>query len=75
MIAHEVAVGSDVVRVIHITPPLSIEGAMCDALGDWLHCVPYYCGPVADGCSKGEYRAVCPSCHSCWARWNDALHY
>ncbi|MDR6381778.1 hypothetical protein [Paraburkholderia caribensis] len=61
---------------VHImTPPAQIDCAMCDAVGDWLHCVPYYCGPVAEGCSEGGYRAVCPSCHERWSRWNDSLHY
>jgi hypothetical protein len=65
----------DSIHVHIMTPPLQIDCAMCEAVGDWLHCVPYYCGPVAEGCSEGGYRAVCPTCHNRWARWHDSLNY
>jgi hypothetical protein len=63
------------IRVINMTPPLEIECAMCDAVGDWVDAVPYYCGPVAEGMSEGGYRCVCKPCHDRWARWNDSLMY
>lgn len=65
----------DRIHVHIMTPPLPIDCAMCPAVGDWLHCVPYYCGPVAEGCSEGGYRAVCQSCYKRWSRWNDSLNY
>lgn len=67
--------GGDLIHIHNMTPPFEIECAMCPAVGDWLHCVPYYCGPVADGCSHGGYRCVCPPCYDRWARWNDSLKY
>jgi hypothetical protein len=63
------------ILVVRLWEPEPIDCSMCDAQGDWLHCVPYYCGPVAEGCSEGGYRSVCPTCHDKWARWNDSLQY
>ncbi|OTP79437.1 hypothetical protein [Caballeronia sordidicola] len=65
----------DVIHVHVMSFPLQIECAMCDAIGDWVYAVPYYCGPVAEGMSEGGYRCVCKPCHDRWARWNDSLMY
>lgn len=72
---YDLEINGHPVRVVHLWPPDPIECAMCSAFGDWTWCVPYYCGPVAEGCSEGGYRSVCKKCHDRWARWNDSLKY
>ena len=65
----------DRIHVINMTPPDAIECAMCPAVGDFRHAVPYYCGPVREGQSDGGYRCVCKPCYDRWEKWNDSLQY
>lgn len=62
------------VTVIHLWQEQE-ECNMCGALGYHHKCVPWYCGPVAEGDSEGGYKSVCNSCYTRWERWNDSLHY
>lgn len=50
-----------------------IECAMCGKEGFHRHAVPWYCGPVREGCSEGGYKTVCRRCHDRWAVWNDKV--
>ncbi len=51
------------------------ECNVCGALGIHSHAVPWYCGPVAEGESKGGYKVVCQACHDRWAAWDASLRY
>lgn len=65
--------GSSVLRVHLWRDP--DECSMCGVLGFHVHCVPWYCGPVASGESEGGYKAVCARCYGRWEAWDAGLRY
>lgn len=57
---------------VHYVWEHPIECGMCgDIVYDPVtYDVPWYCGPVMEGCSDGGYRTVCKKCFNKWEAWN-----
>lgn len=59
--------------VVHLIHEMEVECCMCGRATFSKLCVPYYCGPVRDGCSEGGYAHACERCYARWERWNDGI--
>lgn len=62
-----------VLRVRHLWPEDPVECCMCGRPTFSHLCVPYYCGPVAEGQSQGGYAVACGPCYGRWERWHDGM--
>jgi hypothetical protein len=58
--------------IVHLIHDMEVECCVCDRPTFSKLCVPYYCGPVRQGCSEGGYSHACERCYARWERWNDA---
>lgn len=58
--------------VVHLIHDMEVDCCICERPTVSKLCVPYYCGPVREGCSEGGYSHACERCYARWERWNDA---
>jgi hypothetical protein len=61
------------VTIVHLIHDTQVECCMCGRPTLSKLCVPYYCGPVREGCSAGGYDHACERCYARWERWNDGV--
>lgn len=64
--------GELVLSVRRLWPEPPVQCCVCGRDTFSHLCVPYYCGPVRDGCSEGGHAPACERCYARWERWNDA---
>lgn len=65
--------GEAVLRVRYLNRLEPVDCCMCGKPTFSTLAVPYYCGPVRDGCSEGGHAFACEPCYGKWERWNDTL--